>query len=338
MKLMVMIPAYNEEATLGQAIGDIPPSLPGVDSVEILIVDDGSRDRTVQVAREAGADHIVSLKRNSGLTVAFRTGLQACLDRGADIIVNTDADCQYVGAEIPLLVGPILSGQADMVSGDRQVDRLDHMAPKKKYGNMLGSWLVRTVSGSRVQDASSGFRAFSRECALRLNPTIGHTYTHQTLIQAANAGMLVREVPVTFRVSAREGGHSRLISGVGSHIVKSLLTIARTLVTYRPLAVFGGAGLVLLLLGMLVGLIPLTNYLSGDTSGHLQSLIVSTVLSIMGLQLIVFGFLADAVSASRRLTEETLYRVKRDAPRYDGPADLNGAAPVRYDKAAVGDR
>ncbi len=318
MKLIVMIPAYNEEDTLGRAIGEIPRSFQGIDVVEILVVDDGSHDRTVEVARSAGADYVISLKRNYGLTVAFRTGLQACLERGADIVTNTDADCQYVPSEIPLLVAPILSGEADMVSGDRQIKRLEHMPTSKKYGNIIGSGLLRTVAGSPVQDASSGFRAFSRECALRLNPTIGHTYTHQTIIQAINHGMVIKEVPVTFRRSAREGGHSRLISGVGSHIAKSLLTIVRTLTTYKPLSVLGGTGLLLLLLGGLISLIPITNYLAGDTSGHLQSLIVSTVLTIMGLQLIVFGLLADSVSANRRITEEALYTLKAGITIHEG--------------------
>ncbi len=318
MKLIIMIPAYNEEETLGRAIGEIPRSFHGIDETEILVVDDGSCDCTVDVARAAGADHVISLRRNYGLTVAFRTGLQACLERGADIVVNTDADCQYDPGEIPELIAPILSGEADMVSGDRQVERLEHMRASKMYGNIVGSWLLRTVAGSPIRDASSGFRAFSRECALRLNPTIGHTYTHQTIIQAINHGMLIKEVPVTFRRSAREGGHSRLISGVGTHIAKSLLTIIRTLTTYRPLSVLGGAGMLLLTLGALIGLIPITNYLAGDLSGHLQSLIVSTVLAIMGLQLIVFGLLADSVSANRKLTEETLYRLKAGLTIHEG--------------------
>ena len=314
LKLVVMIPAYNEEATLGRAIREIPGHFAGIDCTEIIVVDDGSKDRTVDVALAAGAAEVVSLKRNSGLTVAFRTGLTAALRRGADIIVNTDADCQYVAAEIPELIRPILSGEADLVSGDRQIHKLTHMPPSKKYGNTAGSWLLRTVAGSPVVDASSGFRAFSRECALRLNPTIGHTYTHQTIIQAIHSGLVIREVPITFRMSAREGGHSRLISGVSTHIAKSLLTIIRTLTLYKPLSVLGGGGLVLLLLGAIVGLIPLTSYISqGNTAGHLQSLLVSTGLVLMGLQLIVFGLLADLVSANRRLNEETLYQLRLQA-------------------------
>lgn len=314
IKLIIQIPCYNEAQTLGIALSALPRELPGVDVVEWLIINDGSQDNTVEVARQYGVDHIVNFKHNQGLAKGFMAGLEACLKEGADIIVNTDADCQYVAAEIPELIRPILSGEADLVSGDRQIHKLTHMPPSKKYGNTAGSWLLRTVAGSPVVDASSGFRAFSRECALRLNPTIGHTYTHQTIIQAIHSGLVIREVPITFRMSAREGGHSRLISGVSTHIAKSLLTIIRTLTLYKPLSVLGGGGLVLLLLGAIVGLIPLTSYISqGNTAGHLQSLLVSTGLVLMGLQLIVFGLLADLVSANRRLNEETLYQLRLQA-------------------------
>jgi len=316
LKLIVMIPAYNEAATIGRVIREIPRSFDGVSKVEVLVCDDGSKDDTVGAATSAGADHIVRLRRNFGLTTAFSTGLQACLALGADIIVNTDADSQYDPREIERLITPILRGEADMVSGNRQVDQLDHMPPAKKYGNRVGSWMLRVVAGSQVQDASSGFRAFSRECALRLNPYIGHTYTHQTLIQAAHSGMVVAEVPVAFRRSAREGGESRLIGGVGSHILKSLATIVRTLTTYRPLAVLGRLGLAFIGAGLIILIIPISNWIAqGDTEGHLQSLIAAGVLGLVGLQLVVFGLLADSVSATRRLTEEVLYLMKADRVR-----------------------
>jgi hypothetical protein len=310
-KLIVTIPAYNEELTLAQAIQEIPRSIPGISKVEILVCDDGSSDRTSEVARDAGADYVIRLRRNFGLTIAFGTALQAAIEHGADIVVNIDADCQYVADEIPTLIQPILRGEADMVSGNRQVAKLDHMPPSKKYGNQIGSFMLRTVAGSPVVDASSGFRAFSRECALRLNPYIGHTYTHQTLIQAKHNGMVVKEVPVTFRPSAREGNSSRLIGGVSSHIVKSLGTILRTMTAYRPLAVMGGLGALFLIAGVFVGLIPLLGWIKqGDTAGHIQSLIVAVVLFVMGIQFVVFGLLADAVAANRRTTEEILYRMK----------------------------
>ena len=313
MKLIVMIPAYNEQATIGRVIREIPRSFPGISTVEILVCDDGSVDGTGAAAIEAGADHVVRLRRNFGLTTAFSTGLQACLALGADIVVNTDADGQYDPTEISKLIEPIIAGEADMVSGDRQVVDLDHMPTSKKYGNRLGSWMLRVVAESPVRDASSGFRAFSRECALRLNPYIGHTYTHQTLIQASHGGMVVKEVPVTFRRSAREGGASRLIGGVGTHILKSIATIVRSLTTYRPLAVLGRLGLLFILAGGAVLLIPLTDWIAqGHTGGHLQSLIAAAVLGLIGLQLVVFGLLADTVSANRRVTEEVLYLLKSD--------------------------
>jgi hypothetical protein len=313
VKLIVIIPAYNEEETIGEVIHEIPRSFDGISSVEVLVCDDGSRDGTVAAAVAAGVDHVVQLRRNFGLTTAFSTGLQAALTLGADIIVNTDADGQYDAKEIADLIAPILAGEADMVSGDRRVRDLDHMPLSKKYGNRLGSWMLRAVAASPVRDASSGFRAFSRECALRLNPFIGHTYTHQTLIQAAHSDMVVKEVPVTFRRSARDGGASRLIGGVGSHIVRSLTTIIRTLTAYRPLAVLGRLGVVFLIGAGAIGLIPALSWIEqGSTEGHLQSLIVAAVLALVGLQLIVLGLLADALSSSRRLTEEVLFLLKSD--------------------------
>lgn len=326
-KLIVMIPAYNEAATIGAVIREIPRRLPGVSSVEVLVCDDGSADETVTKALEAGADHVVRLRRNFGLTTAFATGMQAALSLGADIIVNTDADGQYVASDIPKLVAPILEGVADMVSGDRQVRALSHMPPSKKYGNRLGSWMLRAVAESPVHDASSGFRAFSRQCALRLNPFIGHTYTHQTLIQAAHSGMVVKEVPVAFRPSAREGGASRLIGGVGSHIVKSLTTIIRTMTAYRPLAVLGRLGLLFLIGAGAVGLIPTVNWIQqGNTEGHLQSLIVSAVLALVGLQLLVLGLLADALSSNRRLTEEVLFLLRTQ--HFGGHPDIGSSRPA----------
>jgi hypothetical protein len=328
-RVVVTIPAYNEEPTIGRAIAEIPRKLPGVGRVEVLVVDDGSADGTADAAIEAGADAVVRLRQNSGLTRAFATGLQAAVERGADIVVNTDADCQYEGRQIADLIAPILAGEADLVSGDRQVATLDHMTRSKQYGNRFGSWMLRVAAGSPLHDASSGFRAFSRECALRLNPTIGNTYTHQTIVQAAHAGMVVREVPVVFRQSAREGGHSRLISSVGGHILRSGVTIMRTLVAYRPLAVLGVSGLAALFLAALIGLIPLADIIStGDTSGHLQSLLASVALGIAGLLLLLFGLLADAVSANRRVTEELLYRLRKEQAGRVGAAGAEGETSV----------
>ncbi len=342
-RLVVIIPAYNEEPTVGRAVAEVPRQLPGVDKVEVLVIDDGSRDATAEVALAAGADAVIRLRQNAGLTRAFATGLQAAVERGADIVVNTDADCQYDGRQIAELIAPILAGEADLVSGDRQVATLDHMTRSKQYGNRFGSWMLRVAAGSTLQDASSGFRAFTRECALRLNPTIGNTYTHQTIVQAVHAGMVLREVPVSFRRSAREGGHSRLISSVPRHIVRSMVTIMRTLVAYRPLSVLGSSGLVLLALAALIALIPLSDLVTtGDTSGHLQALITSVALGIAGLLLLLFALLADAVSANRRVTEELLYRIRKeqagriDAAGAEGETSVTGRVRQREAPVLVG--
>ena len=341
-RLVVIIPAYNEAPTVGRAIAEIPRSLPGVRRVEVVVVDDGSTDGTAEAARLAGADSVIRLKQNAGLTRAFATGLQAAIERGADIIVNTDADCQYDGREIPKLIAPILAGEADLVSGDRHIERLEHMTRSKQYGNRFGSWMLRIAADSPLRDASSGFRAFSRECALRLNPAIGNTYTHQTIIQAAHAGMVVREVPVTFRRSAREGGHSRLISSVGRHVLRSAVTILRTLTAYRPLSVLGFSGVLLLILAALVALIPLRDYIAGDTAGHIQSLIATVALAIVGVLLVLFGLLADAVSANRRATEELLYRIKKqqaglvDAAAAEAETSIANARARRTSREMVG--
>ena len=334
MKLIVMIPAYNEEETIGRVVRGVPRTFEGITSVEVLVCDDGSNDGTALAAAAAGADHVIRLRQNFGLTTAFSTALREALALGAEVIVNTDADAQYDGAEIEALVGPIVRGEADMVSGDRQVARLEHMPWTKRYGNRLGSWMLRTIAGSPVQDASSGFRAFSRECALRLNPYIGHTYTHQTLIQAAHSAMVVREVPVGFARSARAGGESRLIGGVGSHIAKSLGTIVRTLTAYRPLAVLGRLGLVFLTLAALVGLIPVVNWVQqGNTQGHLQSLVAAGVLALVGLQFVVLGLLADTIAANRRLTEEALFLLRSDhadrGRRREASESLDRPAPIQ---------
>ena len=324
--LVVIIPAFNEEPTVGRAVREVPREFAGIGRVEVIVVDDGSTDGTAATALASGADAVVRLRQNAGLTRAFTVGLQAAVERGADIVVNTDADCQYDGSEIASLIAPILSGEADLVSGDRQVSTLDHMTRSKQWGNRFGSWMLRVAADSPLQDASSGFRAFSRECALRLQPAIGNTYTHQTIVQAAHAGMVIREIPVNFRPSARAGSHSRLISSVAGHILRSGVTIMRTLVAYRPLSVLGSLGIVLLVVSGLIALIPLSDVITtGDTSGHLQSLIASVAFGIAGIVLLLVGLLADAVATSRRISEEILFRVRNEQAAKLPPGRSPGA-------------
>lgn len=310
MKLVVMIPSYNEEKSLYDVIKSIPRQLEGIDSVEVLVIDDGSTDNTKKIAQEAGADHIISNIVNRGLATTFRRGINKALELGADIIVNTDADNQYDQTEIPRLIKPLLDRKADIVSGDRQVATLDHMPTAKKYGNMTGSWVVRKVSGLPIRDASSGFRAFTRDAALRLSVFSEHTYTHETIIEANDKKLVFIEVPCTFR--GREGTSSRLISGVLSHIKKSGITIVRTLVRHKPLKTFTYAGVVLMFGGAVIGGRFLYYYFQGQGSGHIQSLIFMAVLVMLGFQIIVLGLLADNINANRRINEEILYRIKKE--------------------------
>lgn len=311
MKLIVTIPAYNEEKSIQEVIRSIPREIQGIDKVEVLVIDDGSSDRTVEMAQAADADHVLSNIVNRGLATTFRRGLDKAVELGADIVVNTDADDQYDQSEISKLIQPILDGKADIVSGDRQIEKLTHMPTLKKYGNMFGSWVVRKVSGVPVRDASSGFRAFTKEAALRLSVLSSHTYTHETIIEAEDKKLVFMEVPCTFR--AREGTSSRLISGVFGHIKKSGATIVRTIVRHHPLKTFTYLGGSLFLLGALIGIRFLFYYFSGDSSGHVQSLIFMAILIMLGFQVVVLGLLADNINANRRINEEILYRLKKES-------------------------
>ena len=306
MKLIVTIPAYNEEKSVVAVIKSIPRKIKGVTKVQVLVVDDGSSDKTAQNAKKAGADFVYSHKRNLGLAKTFKDALQYALEQNADIIVNTDADNQYDQKEIAKLIAPVVSGKADMVSGDRQVETLDHMPWQKKYGNIAGSWFIRFMTNMKIADASSGFRAYSRDCAAHLSIISDHTYTHETLIDAYYKGMVVMEVPVTFK--KRPHGQSRLISkGVLSHIMKSGATIIRTVLLYRALRVFSIIGGIMGALG-LFGLLRYLYFalIEGDPAGHVQSLVISSVFISTSIMLVVLGFIADILAANRRLLEEKL--------------------------------
>lgn len=308
MKLIIQIPCYNEEATLPLTLADLPRELPGVDAIEVLVVDDGSRDRTAAVARELGVQHIVRHKRNRGLAAAFQTGLETALAAGADIIVNTDADNQYYGPDIARLVEPILAGRADIVVGDRGVAALAHFSPVKRFLQTLGSAVVQRAAGIPIPDATSGFRAFSREAALRLTVLSEYTYTLETLIQAGARGMAVLFTPIRTNPQTRK---SRLVRNIPSFLALSAVTILRFYTMYRPLRVFMTAGGALIAAALVLGVRFLYFYASGRGAGHVQSLILAAILSIVGFQVGLIGLAADAVSMNRKMLEEMVWRTRR---------------------------
>jgi glycosyltransferase involved in cell wall biosynthesis len=308
MKLVVMIPAYNEEKTIGDVIRGIPKKIEGIEKIEVLVVDDGSTDDTVKVAGKAGADHMVSHKKNRGLGWAFQTGLNKALELGAGIIVNLDADNQYNQKEIPRLITPILDDEADVVLTDRNVGSLDHMDVGKKYGNMIASFVTRTVSGYPVKDSQSGFRAFNSEAALKLNVLSGYTYVQETIIQAKYMGLRIVQVPCEFR---RRDGRSRLISNIFSYAKKAGSIILRTYVRYRPLKVFLSLGFIIFSMGFALVMRYLYYYMMGAGSGKIQSLILAAVLMLVGFQIAVLALVADTIDAGRRINEEILYRLKK---------------------------
>lgn len=308
MKLIIQIPCYNEEKTLPHTIRDLPKEIPGVDEIEYLVIDDGSTDRTVEVARELGVHHIVRQPRNRGLAMTFMTGIDACLRLGADIIVNTDGDNQYKGQDIPKLIQPILEGKAEVVVGDRQTDTIEHFSPLKKKLQKLGSWVVRKASRTNVIDTTSGFRAYSRDAAMRLNVVSEYSYTLETIIEAGSRKVAIENVQIGTNEKLRE---SRLFKSMWGYIRKSGTTIIRIYSMYRPLRVFLTMGLILFLAGFLIGVRFLHFYFNGQGSGHIQSLILASILIITGFQLGVFGLLADAIAAIRKINDELLYRVKK---------------------------
>jgi glycosyltransferase involved in cell wall biosynthesis len=316
MKLVIQIPAWNEEQHLAEAIAALPTDVEGFETVEVQVVDDGSADRTADVAREAGA-HVVRLPVHRGLAVAFERGLRAAVERGADVIVNTDADNQYDARDIPALVAPILAGEAQMVVGDRQVEGIRHFSASKKLLQKTGSWVVRRLSQTEVGDATSGFRAISREAAIRLHVFTRFTYTLETILQAGEAGLRVVSVPV--RTRSGESRPSRLFRTNTGYVVRSLESIARIVVLYNPLRIFLRVGAIPVVTGMALLIRFLWFYVTANNpAGHVQSLILAVILVVVGVQIWVLGVVADLIAVNRRLLEESIQR-SRDNDRDPRP-------------------
>ena len=309
MKLVIQIPACNEEQQLGKTLGDLPRTVVGFDQVEHLVFDDGSDDATAELARAAGAE-VVRLPVHRGLAVAFAAGLAHAVESGADVIVNTDADNQYDARDIPALVRPILEGDAQMVIGDRQVHTLRHFSFSKRALQKLGSWVVRKISRTSVRDATSGFRAISRAAALKLHVFTRFTYTLETILQAGEAGLKVVSVPI--RVNAEAQRPSRLFASNTSYVLRSLESIARIVVLYNPLRMFLRIGSIPVLVGLALLLRFLYFYVIGDSpAGHIQSLILAAILLIIGFQTMLIGLLSDLIGANRKILEEVLYQLKK---------------------------
>ncbi|MDD5284656.1 MAG: glycosyltransferase family 2 protein [Desulfuromonadaceae bacterium] len=308
MKLFIQIPCFNEAEALPVTLKELPRELPGFSSVEWLVINDGSTDDTAEVAIKSGVDHIVSFTSNQGLARAFLAGLDAAVRLGADIIVNTDADNQYMAADIPALVAPILAGKADVVIGARPIDKISSFSPVKKILQKIGSAVVRLVSRTDIPDAPSGFRAMTREAAMRFNVFNDYTYTLESIIQAGQKGIAITSVPVRVNRALRP---SRLVKSISSYLRKSLVTIVRIFVVYKAFRFFMGVGLTVLSLGLAGGIRYLYYYFIGDGAGHVQSLILSSILLGVGFQTMLTAFLADLLAVNRRLMEDVQYRVKK---------------------------
>ena len=313
LKLIIQIPCYNEAETLGQTIADLPTKIAGIGVIELLVIDDGSSDGTAEVARELGVHHIVRFTKNKGLAAAFAAGLDAAVKAGADIIVNTDADNQYCGADIAGLVQPVIRGKADMVVGDRQTDKIPHFSWLKKKLQKLGSWVVRKVSGLDVADAPSGFRAYTRDAALQLNIVSDFSYTLETIIQASEKDMKVISVPVRTNAQTRE---SRLFKGIPAYLRRQGETFTRIYSMYQPLRVFLTIGLLFAFIGLAMEMRFLYYFLIGQGSGHVQSVVAGGVAIVLGFICMLGGMLADLCAINRKLLEDALYRLRLHDLRY----------------------
>lgn len=312
MKLIIQIPCYNEAGTLAITLAHLPREVPGFDIVEWLVIDDGSCDDTDAVAKANGVDHVIRHTRNQGLARAFMTGLESCLNCGADVIVNTDADNQYNAADIPALVQPILERRAEIVIGARPIGTIEHFSPIKKILQRLGSWVVRVASKTDIPDAPSGFRAISRSAAQRIMVFNDYTYTLETIIQAGQKNMAIASVPVRVNADLRP---SRLVKSIPSYIKRSIFTIVRIFIIYRPFRFFGFIGSLIFAIGFLVGLRFLWKYFAGEGEGYVQSLILAALLMGMGFQTLLIAFVTDLLAANRKILEDLRYKVS--AMTYD---------------------
>lgn len=308
MKLIIQIPCYNEAETLEIALNDLPKHIDGIDEIEYLIINDGSADNTVQVAKNWGVHYVVNFKKNKGLAKGFMAGLDACLRNGADIIVNTDADNQYCGEDIEKIVRPILDEKADIVIGERPIDDTEHFSPLKKKLQHFGSWTVRVASKSDIPDAPSGFRAYSREAAMRLNVVNEYTYTLETIVQAGRTKMAMESVPIRTNPELRK---SRLFSSMFGYVKRSMVTIIRSFMMYKPLKFFGIIGALLFLIGTGIGIRFLVYYFMGQGGGHIQSLILASTFILMGVQTGIIALQADIIAANRKILEDVQYHVRK---------------------------
>lgn len=310
MKLIIQIPCYNEAETLEVALNDLPKHIDGIDEIECLIINDGSADNTVEVARRWGVHHVVNFKRNRGLAKGFMAGINECLRQGADIIVNTDADDQYCGADVETIVRPILEGKADIVIGERPIDNTEHFSPLKKKLQHLGSWVVRKASDTDIPDAPSGFRAYSREAALSLNVVNEYTYTLEQIVQAGRNKMAIMSVPIRTNAELRP---SRLFSSMFGYIKKSMITIMRVYLMYKPLRFFVTLGSIPMIAGIIIGIRYLVYFFNGAGNGHIQSLLLAVTLILLGAMIGIVGLQADVIAANRKLLEDIRYEVRKKA-------------------------
>lgn len=308
MKLIIQIPCYNEAETLEIALNGLPKQIDGIDRIEYLIINDGSKDNTVEVAKNWGVHHIVNFKQNKGLAKGFMAGVDEALRQGADIIVNTDADDQYCGADIEKLVRPILEGQADIVIGARPIDETEHFSPLKKKLQHLGSWVVRKASNTDIPDAPSGFRAYSREAALQLNVVNEYTYTLEQIVQAGRNKIAIMSVPIRTNAELRP---SRLFSSMFGYVKKSMLTIIRSYIMYKPLQFFVLLGSIPVIAGLILGIRFVVRFLMGNGGGNIQSLILVSLLITIGVLMWVIGILADTIAANRKIMQDVQMRVRR---------------------------